>query len=128
MVSFVPKRKEAVIDIMSEALMTSHYHSAIRDHHEAALILHESTWNKFRSVSLHQNEFGPLTGITFDVPLEIEVSGYLAPMVEEMANQNVSIVPQCALIYDHIFIRTDDQLMATTIINNIHNQACRALT
>ena len=103
--------------------MTSHYHSIIRDHHEAALILHETTWNKFRPLNSHQNEFGPLTGITFDVPLEIEVSGYLALMVEEMANQNVSIVPQCALIYDHIFISANDKHLATTIINDIHSQA-----
>ena len=51
------------------------------------------------------------------------MSGYLAPMVEEMANRNVSIVPQCALIYDHIFISAKDKDAATTIINDIYSQA-----
>lgn len=123
MVSFASEQKDTLMEIISEALITSHYHSMIRDHHEVSLILHETTWVKFSPLNFHQSEFGPLVGITFDVPLEIEVSGYLAPMVGEMANKSVSIVPQCALIYDHIFISVNDKHVATSIISDLHRQA-----
>ena len=54
MVSFNSERNDTLLEIVSEALITSHYHSIIRDHHEIALILHETTWNKFRPLKRHR--------------------------------------------------------------------------
>ena len=80
-------------------------------------------WGKYRSQNRHQAEFGPLIGITLDVPLDIEVSGYLAPMVEQMADKGISIVPQCSLIYDHVFVVAKDISKATAIVKDIQVRA-----
>ncbi|MGH1542268.1 MAG: hypothetical protein ACRBHB_17710 [Arenicella sp.] len=121
--SFALQEHDLVAEIISEALIDDSYHSVIRDQHEIALILHETIWDKYRVQKSHQNEFGPLKGITFNVVVDIEVSGYLAPMVEKMAEHNISIVPQCALIYDHVFIDTEDTSAVLSIIENIKYQA-----
>jgi hypothetical protein len=44
-------------------------------------------------------------------------------MVEDMANSNISIVPQCALIYDHIFVNADDLPKAISVISHLHDRA-----
>jgi len=123
MVSFDLEKAEVVAEISLKALAGTGYHSMIRDQHEIALILYEQVWSEYRFRSMHQTEYGPLAGITFDVPLNIEVSGFLAPMVHEMALNSISIVPQCSLIYDHVFVSVTDLPAATEILKNIRSRA-----
>jgi len=123
MVSFSLESADVVTDIVLKALTDNSYYSMIRDQHEIAFIVHESIWEYHKTEHNHQTEFGPLAGITFDVPLDIEVSGYLAPMVDGMAKNGISIVPQCSLIYDHIFVKARDLSAAILIIKGIQVRA-----
>lgn len=85
------------------------YVSLICDQHEVAVILPDHVMNAAKENGGHNDIFGPLACITLDVPLDIEVSGYLQPAVHALAGAGISIVPQCALIYDHILVHDKDK-------------------
>jgi hypothetical protein len=119
MISFPTSKNELVVNIISEAFRSGHYQSLISDHHEISIILHAEIWENHKYQHHHHKVYGPLSGITFDLPLDIEVFGYLNPMVELMAINHVSIVPQCALVYDHIFVNTRDLSLAISSINTL---------
>ena len=42
--------------------------------------------------------------ITFDLDLDLAVTGYLAPAAEALAAAGVPIVPQCAFLKDHLLV------------------------
>lgn len=99
------------------------YISLIADHHEVSVILHHDLWKAQEAEMSPRQVFGPLCGITFDVPLDIEAPGFLAPAVTVLAAAGVSIVPQCALIYDHLFIKEDDLETAVEVLETLQAQA-----
>ena len=101
----------------------SHYLSVIADHNELAAVLSEEIWGNTEVQELSRSSFGPLTCLTFDVPLEIEVPGYLQPAVNSLAEAGISIVPQCALIYDHIMVETEAAKKAIEVLTNLKKSA-----
>lgn len=125
MVAFEPDARMSVFEIMSEIKPREHYTSCICDQHEVAAIIPDAVWIKHKQNIEHREDYGPLICITLDVPLEIEVSGYLQPAVNSLAQAGISIVPQCALIYDHILVNADDQDVAINILTELKEAALR---
>jgi hypothetical protein len=119
MVSFELDRWDRAGALLAGVQPGSDYASAIRDGHEIAAILPAAVWDRARAEGGHRAEYGPLACITLDVPLEIEVAGYLAPVVAVLAEAGISIVPQCALVYDHILIHQRDTARAIALIENL---------
>jgi hypothetical protein len=54
--------------------------------------------------SLAARVAGPYRVLTFDLELELDVIGYLAPALERLAAAGVSIVPQCGFRTDHLLV------------------------
>lgn len=76
---------------------------------EVSVTLPESAWlgSPLRGRALA--EAGPLRALTFDLDLDLELVGFLAPAAERLAAAGVSIIPQCAYLKDHLLVR-DEQL------------------
>ena len=51
---------------------------------------------------------GPYRVLTFDLELELDVIGYMAPALERLAAAGVSIVPQCGFRTDHLLVLEQD--------------------
>ena len=99
------------------------YLSIIFDNHEISVIVADEHWQEQREKMPFRQEYGLLRGITFDVPLDIEVSGYLRPAIDRLADAGISVVPQCALIYDHIFVNVKDSKDAIHILKKLQIDA-----
>ena len=59
---------------------------------------------------------GPYRVLTFDLDLELDVVGYLAPAAERLATAGVSIVPQCGFLKDHLLVREGDLEQAREVL------------
>jgi hypothetical protein len=123
MVAFELENKATVFDMMSQVEAGEHYTSCICDQHEVAAIIPDKVWAKSNERIEYRDAYGPLICITLDVPLEIEVSGYLQPAVNNLAQAGISIVPQCALIYDHILVNAADENAAVSILTELKEAA-----
>ena len=75
---------------------------------EVSLTVAESAWSKSPLRARARAEAGPYRVVTFDLDLELDVVGYLAPAAERLAAAAVSIVPQCAYSKDHLLVREED--------------------
>ena len=80
----------------------------VRDHREISLTVADELWRRHAGEGMHHGALGPLRAISFDIPLEIEVVGYLAPAAARLAAAGVSIVPQCAFVLDHLLVQDKD--------------------
>ena len=123
MVSYDPTKRAEVLSLAAQAKPVEQYVSVISDHHEVAAILPQNLWDKSRSNDAHQQSYGPLVCLTLNVPLDIEVSGYLQPAVHALADAGVSIVPQCALIFDHLLVHEKDAETALGVLTELRRQA-----
>ena len=123
MASFDSKDRARALHLISQTPSAEHYVSLICDQHEVAVILPEKVWNQCDVSTVCRNSYGPLVCLTFDVPLDIEVAGYLQPAVNCLANAGLSIVPQCALIYDHILVNENDRDAAITALTELRQSA-----
>jgi hypothetical protein len=78
--------------------------ATVLERDEVSLTVPEETW---RSDSLRDRaraEAGPFRVISFDLDLDLDVSGYLAPAAAALAAAEVPIVPQCAYLKDHLLV------------------------
>ena len=123
MIAFEHALKNDVLQLMANDHDKENYSSLIIDNHEISVLLAENYWFEQREKIAYRDEFGPLCGITLDIPLDIEVSGYLQPAVDKLAKGGISIIPQCALIYDHIFVPLKNLDGAISILRELRDQA-----
>jgi hypothetical protein len=59
---------------------------------------------------------GPYRVVTLDLEIDLNVSGYLLPAAERLAQAGIAIVPQCAFRMDHLLIRSEDAEAAVSIL------------
>jgi len=90
---------------------------------EVSITLPESAWlgSPLRGRALA--EAGPLRALTFDLDLDLELVGYLAPAAERLAAAGVSIVPQCAYLKDHLLVREERLGEAVRAIEELIREA-----
>ena len=90
---------------------------------EVSVTLAETTWRQWEREALHQGALGPLRAISFDIPLEIEVVGYLAPAAARLGAAGVSIIPQCAFVLDHLLVQDKDLATAERVLAALIEEA-----
>jgi hypothetical protein len=59
---------------------------------------------------------GPYRVVTLDLEIDLNVSGYLLPAAERLAQAGIAIVAQCAFRMDHLLIRSEDAEAAVSIL------------
>ncbi len=78
------------------------------DKDEVTLVFPRDDW-KALNVAIDVAETSPdYRLITFDLPLDLELVGYLATMSSAVAEAGVSIFPLSSFSRDHIFVPTED--------------------
>ena len=84
---------------------------------EVSLTIEKEMWlaSPLRSHALAEN--GPFRTITFDVNVDLDVVGYLAPAALALAEADVSIIPQCACLKDHLLVHERDLERAIKTLN-----------
>ena len=97
----------------------------VQDHRELSLTVDETLWRRHETAGRHRGVLGPLRAVTFDIPLEIEVVGYLAPAAQRLADAGVSIIPQCAFSMDHLLVLHKDLHTARTVLEALIEEARR---
>ena len=122
-VAFDFAEKTSVFRMLEHTTEAESYTSCIFDNHEISVLLPEGQWLAQRNNIVFRQEFGPLTCITFDIPLDIEVAGYLQPAITRLAEAGISVIPQCALIYDHIFVSVKDAENTVDILKQLQKDA-----
>ena len=94
---------------------------------EVSLSLPRAAWDaaapRFPEARVH----GPLTALTLDVDIELDVCGYLAPAAERLAAAGVPIVPQCAFLKDHLLVPAAQAELARQVLEGLIAEAARAL-
>lgn len=69
---------------------------------------------------------GPYRVVTLDLEIDLNVSGYLLPAAERLAQAGIAIVPQCAFRMDHLLIRSEDAETAVSILTRFSAACARA--
>ncbi|HET9315856.1 MAG TPA: ACT domain-containing protein [Vicinamibacteria bacterium] len=74
----------------------------VRERDEVSLTVPEALRSSLEPLAAHIA--GPYRILTFDLSLELDVIGYMAPALERLAAAGVSIVPQCGHRTDHLLV------------------------
>jgi hypothetical protein len=91
----------------------SSFSCLVLERDEVSLTISDAVWTVSPLRASARQEAGPFKVITFDLDLDLAVTGYLAPAAEALAAAGVPIVPQCAFLKDHLLIPMDH--LATTV-------------
>lgn len=83
---------------------------------EVSLTVPDAVWAASPLRARARAVAGPYRALTFDLDLELEVVGYLAPAAERLAAAGVSIVPQCGFLKDHLLVREQDLERAREVL------------
>jgi len=98
--------------ITEAALLVRQLHSPLVsltwDKDELSLILPAEAWESCRPGFEILNESPEYRLITFDLPLDLGLVGYLALMAATVAEAGVSIYPVSAFSRDHFFVPAED--------------------
>ena len=70
-----------------------------------------------------RQDAGPFRVITFDLDLDLAVTGYLAPAAEALAAAGVPIVPQCAFLKDHLLVPAEHLETAVRALAQVISRA-----
>ncbi|HEY88303.1 MAG TPA: ACT domain-containing protein [Thermoflexia bacterium] len=82
--------------------------SLVRDKDEVTLVLPRNEWEALAVAIDVIEESTAYRLITFDLPLELELVGYLATMTSAVAAAGVSVLPLASFSRDHIFVPAED--------------------
>lgn len=69
---------------------------------------------------------GPYRVVTLDLAIDLDVSGYLLPAAERLAQAGIAIVAQCAYRKDHLLIRSEDAELAVSILTQLSAECAQA--
>jgi hypothetical protein len=78
--------------------------AAVLERDEVSLTVPEETWRSDPLRDRTRAEAGPFRVLSFDLDLDLDVCGYLAPAAAALAAAEVPIVPQCAYLKDHLLV------------------------
>ena len=84
------------------------FSALVRDKDEVTLVLPVDVWEKSQPLLDVLDESSNYRLITFDLPLELGLIGYLATLVSTVADGGVSIFSVSAFSRDHIFVPEED--------------------
>lgn len=84
------------------------FSALMRDKDEVTLVLPADVWAKTHPLLDVLDESTLYRLITFDLPLELGLIGYLATLTSAVAEEGVSIFSVSAFSRDHIFVPEED--------------------
>ncbi|MFP4395388.1 MAG: ACT domain-containing protein [Anaerolineales bacterium] len=84
------------------------FSALVRDKDEVTLVLPVDVWEKSQPLLDVLDESSNYRLITFDLPLELGLVGYLAMMTSTVADEGISIFSVSAFSRDHIFVPEED--------------------
>lgn len=82
--------------------------SFVHDKNEVTLLLPEDIWRDYRPMLPVLDEASGYRLITFDLPLDLGLVGYLAILTGVLAEKGISIFAISAFSRDHILVSQDD--------------------
>ena len=107
-----------------ESLLDVPFSALVRDKDEVTLVVSQEAWAQYRG-TLTVREVSPVYRlITFDVPLDFEVVGYLAVLAALLGEAEVSILTISSFSRDHIFVKDGDFGRAWKVLSDFIG-ACR---
>jgi hypothetical protein len=89
----------------------------VQERDEVSATVADEVWARSPLRALARREAGPFRVITFDLNLDLEVTGYLAPAAQALAAAGVPIVPQCAFLKDHLLVPEAHLARAVTTLS-----------
>jgi len=90
---------------------------------EASLALAEGLWRASELRGRERAVQGALRVLTFDIDLDLDVCGYLAPAAQRLAAASVSIVPQCGFLKDHLLLPAAKAEQACAVLEQLIAEA-----
>ncbi len=90
------------------AHITHPFLALLRDKDEFTLVLPLETWEPLRPTLQVTNESPAYRLITFDLPLDLGLVGYIATLAGTLSEQGISIFPISAFSRDHILVPAED--------------------
>lgn len=107
------------------ARSSHHFAALVLERDEVSLTLCEQVWQSVAAQLQCRSVAGPYRVITFDLNLDLAVTGYLALAAARLAEAKIAIVPQCAYLKDHLLIKTEEAARAEEVLNRLIAD-CRA--
>ena len=98
---------------------TQYFAALVLERDEISLTLCENIWKQHVDHITCTAQAGPYRVITFDLNIELSVSGYLLPAAARLAEAGISIVPQCAFLKDHLLIKAEDAARAMRVLQQL---------
>ncbi|KAF0247681.1 MAG: hypothetical protein FD167_2918 [bacterium] len=86
---------------------------------EVSLTLSDELWQKVSNLLTNKQVAGPYQVITLNINLDLDICGYLLVAAKELADNNISIVPQCAYLKDHLVIKELDCPKAIKVLTSL---------
>lgn len=116
------ERAAAAADLV--AAQSGAFAALVVERDEVSLTASLGAWEASALRSQARAEAGPFRAITFDIDIELDVCGYLAPAAERLAAGGISIVPQCAYLKDHLLVHERQLPEALGVLEDLI-RACR---
>ncbi len=89
----------------------------ILERDEISLTLPEHVWSAHAVKANAQD--GPYRAVSFNVDVDLEVFGFIAPAVVRLANARISIVPEAAFLKDHLLVHEKDLDQTVSIVGKL---------
>jgi hypothetical protein len=91
----------------------------VKERDEVSLTVAAAAWEASSLRRYARSDQGPFRLITFDLDLDLAVTGYLAPAAEALAAAGVPIVPQCAFLKDHLLVPAERLETAVKVLERV---------
>lgn len=117
LLSFPTDRLAGASKLISAAAGT--FAAMLLERDEVSLTIPEDMWRASSAAGPARAEAGPFRAITFDLDIDLDVCGYLAPAAVRLAEAGVSIIPQCAYLKDHLLVHERDLPKAIEVLTGL---------
>lgn len=101
------------------------YAALIVERDDLTLIAAEAAWRRCPAAARARAVEQPCRMITFDLGVDLDVAGYLAPALARLAEAGVPIIPVCTFRKDHLLVRERDLEAAVRALGELVAE-CRA--
>ena len=97
----------------------------ILERDEVSLTLPEHVWGAHAVKANSQD--GPYRALSFNVDVDLEVFGFIAPVHVRLANARISIVPEAAFLKEHLLVHEKDLDQTISIVEELIKECQAAL-
>jgi len=97
----------------------------VLERNEVSLTIAEALWRRSPLRARARSEAGPFRAITFELALDLDVVGYLAPAAARLARAGIPIVPQCAYQKDHVLVPEERLADAVRVLEGLVGDCAR---